>query len=60
MKPRNFPARKLARQIAADLRSRSNGPARSTTARELYRDDVDRGGAMTAARQRRSKKPAAV
>lgn len=51
MKTRNFPAR----QIAADLRTRFSGPSHSITARELYREDVGRDGALSAARRQRSK-----
>lgn len=52
MKPRNFPARKLARQLFADPGLRG----RACSARDIHEGDVDAGGAMTRARAVRTKK----
>lgn len=54
MKPRNFPARRLARQFAADIRLMDGSPA--VTAAQIYQEDTGRGGVLDQARQRRSKK----
>lgn len=54
MKPKNFPARKLARQYAAQ--HRMVYPDRHITAHEVYDKNLNNGGDFTASRQQRSKK----
>lgn len=53
MKPKNFPARKLARQIAADLRLNGRADAKAS---EILFYDLGRGGALDTARALRTKK----
>jgi hypothetical protein len=50
MKPRNFPARKLARKIAADIRSAEGVHESAQNIREIGGNDLDQ------ARQIKSKK----
>lgn len=56
MKPKNFPARRLARQYAADHRRAYRD--RHITAAEVYAKNVNNGGDFTEARNKRSKKRA--
>ena len=51
MKPKNFPARKLARQIAAEI---------GVPSAVLYKEDIGRGGALDTARAVRTKKARGV
>lgn len=53
MKPRNFPARRLARQIAAATRQADGRPC---TAQAVRQDSLWPHGLAVAARNRRSKK----
>lgn len=49
MKPKNFPARKLARKIAADVKL-------GNCAKDVHREDLGKGGALDLARAVRTKK----